>query len=69
MLKTTGNAIKSSGIDEIGKTINSVNHQVQREIRKAFKTTSGHGEPRAPGPLHQRAHGNVQRIERCTRRF
>jgi len=70
VLKTTGDAIKSSGIEEIGKTFNSVNHEVQREIRKAFRTTGGHGENRKRlVRCINRSHGSVKRIERCTRRF
>jgi hypothetical protein len=70
VLKTTGDAIKSSGIEEIGKTFNSVNHEVQREIRKAFRTTGGHGGNRKRlVRCINRSHGSVKRIERCTRRF
>jgi hypothetical protein len=78
VLKTTDEAIKSSGLQdigktldlgEIGKTFNSVNHEVQREIRKAFKTTGGHKRRKRLIRCINRSHGNVRRIERCTRRF
>lgn len=79
VLKTTDEAIKSSGIQEIGKTLdlqeigktfNSVNHQVQREIRQAFRTTGGHKRNRKRLiRCIKHSHGNVKRIERCTRRF
>jgi hypothetical protein len=70
VLNTTGDAIKSTGIEEIGKTFNSVSRDVQREIRKAFKTTGGQGRNRKRlVRCINRSHGNVRRIERCTRRF
>jgi hypothetical protein len=70
VLKTTDEAIKSSGIQEIGRTFNSVSHDVQREIRKALKATGGH-------ELYRRrlircinhSHRNVKQIKRCTRRY
>jgi hypothetical protein len=70
VLKTTDEAIKSSGLQEISKTFDSVSHGVQREIRKAFKNTGGHGRrQRRLVRCINRSHGNVKRIERCTRRF
>jgi len=70
VLKTTDAAIKSTGVQEIGKTFNSVSHDVQREIRKALRTTGGHRQSRKRlVRCINRSRGNVKRIERCTRRF
>ena len=81
VLKTTDNAIKTSnetiqrslggsGLNDIGKTIDSVNRQVQRQIRQSFKTTKRRGaNPRRLVHCIQRAAGDVHRIQRCTRRF
>ena len=66
VLKTTDNAIKTSnqtiqksfgagGLNDIGKTIESVNRQVQRQIRQSFKVTRSNGgnpqRQRDPGPV------------------
>jgi hypothetical protein len=67
---TIDRAFKSSGFDEIGKTIEGFNKGLQKEIRKSFKVT----EKRGGNTDHlirciKRAHGNVNRIHRCTRKF
>jgi hypothetical protein len=63
-------AFKSSGLDQIGKTIDSVNHQVQRQIRRSFRATKQHGaNPQRLIRCVKRSNGDVHRIERCTRRF
>jgi hypothetical protein len=81
VLKTTDNAIKTSnetiqksfqagGLDDIGKTIRSVNHQVQRQIQRSFHATKhAGGNPQRLVHCIQRAAGDVHRIQRCTRRF
>jgi hypothetical protein len=68
--EVTDKAFKASGIDEIGKTINNVNHQVQRQIRHSFHITQkAGGSPRKLIHCIQHANQNVNRIQRCTRRF
>ena len=63
-------AFKSTGLDQIGKTIDNVNKQVEREIRHSFKTTKRRGgNPDKLINCIQRANGNVNRIQRCTRRY
>jgi uncharacterized Fe-S cluster-containing protein len=70
VLKTTNDAIKSTGINDIGKTINSVNRQVQRQIRHSFKATRiNGGNPQRLIHCIQRAAGDVHRIQRCTVKF
>jgi hypothetical protein len=70
VLHTTSEAIKSSGINEIGKTIRDVNKEVQQEIRHSFKETKRRGgNPQKLIHCIERANGNVNRIQRCTRRF
>lgn len=74
ILKTAGDvthkAFKSSGLDEISKTIKDVNVQVRRQIHHSFEVTkhSGGGTHKLIGCI-KHAHGDVQRIQRCTRRF
>ncbi len=81
VLKTTDNAINSTnqtiqksfeagGLNDIGKTIDNVNRQVQRQIRHSFHTTQkAGGNPQKLIHCIQRANENVNRIQRCTRRF
>jgi hypothetical protein len=74
VLKTTSEvtdkAFKSSGLDEISKTIESVNVQVRRQIHHSFEVSkqSG-GHPQKLINCIKHANGDVQRIQRCTRRF
>jgi len=70
VLKTTNDAIHSTGLDQIGKTLNTVNVQVQREIHRSFKAakTQG-GNPQKLIKCIKHAKQDVNKIERCTRRF
>jgi methyl-accepting chemotaxis protein len=68
--EVTDKAFKASGIDEISKTIDSVNRQVQRQIRHSFHTAQkAGGNPQKLVHCIQRANQNVDRIQHCTRRF
>jgi hypothetical protein len=70
VLHTTEEAFHSSGLDQIGKTLNTVNVQVQREIRRSFKLTKAQGgSPQRLIKCIKHAHQDVGKIERCTRRF
>ena len=73
VLSTTDHAIDSfnaSGLNEIGKTLDTVNVHVQREIRRSFKATKRQGgNPQRLIKCVKRAHQDVAKIERCTRRF
>jgi hypothetical protein len=82
VLKTTDNAINSAnqsfektfhtrGVDitDIGKTIDGVNKQVQREIRKSFQVAKKNGNPKKLVKCIERAQGDVHRIRRCTVKF
>ncbi len=70
VLKTTTDAIHSTGLDQIGKTLNTVDHQVRREIRHSLHVTKVEGgNPQHLIKCIKRADQNVEKIERCTRRF
>jgi type III secretory pathway component EscR len=82
VLKTTENAIKTTnqsfekslgvqGVDitDISGTIEDVNRQVQREIRRSFRTAEKKGNPKKLIRCIERSQGNVKKIERCTRKF
>jgi uncharacterized membrane protein YhiD involved in acid resistance len=58
--------------EEVNKTIEDVNKQVQTEVEHSFHATKVNGtQKKQEKLLHcvQRASGNVHRIERCTRKF
>ena len=82
VLKTTDKAIdsanqsfeKSFGVraptsTDICRTIEDVNRQVQREIRRSFHVAKKEGNPKRLVKCIQRAHGDVHRIQRCTVKF
>ncbi|HEX3240369.1 MAG TPA: hypothetical protein VHR18_09560 [Solirubrobacterales bacterium] len=61
----------TNGVDitDINGTIEKVNRQVQREIRKSFKVAKKDGNPKRLVRCIQRAKGDVARIQRCTVKF
>ena len=82
VLKTTEDAIKTTnqsfeksfgaqGIDltDVAGTIEDVNRQVQREVRRSFRAAEKKGNPKRLVRCIERSHGNVKKIERCTRKF
>jgi hypothetical protein len=70
VLKTTNDAIHNSGIDQIGKSLQHVGPQIEREVKRTFKLTKAQGgDPQKLVRCVKRAHQNVEKIERCTRRF
>jgi hypothetical protein len=82
VLNTTDNAIDSAnqsfeksfgvhGVDitDISGTIEDVNRQMQRQIRRSFHTAKKEGDPKRLVRCIKHSHGNVQRIQRCTVKF
>jgi hypothetical protein len=70
VLHTSEEAVHSSGLDQIGKTLNTVDVQVQRQIRRSFEVTKSQGgNSQRMIRCIKHADRNVERIERCTRRF
>jgi hypothetical protein len=69
ILDTTNEAIKSSGFDQIGKSIDGVSKEIKRQVHRSFEATGPTARRRKLVHCVQRASGDVQRIERCTRRF
>jgi predicted PurR-regulated permease PerM len=65
--KSFGN--NGAGLEDISKTINSVNKQVQTQIQRSFHTAEKNGNPKKLLHCVQRADGNVHRIRRCTVKF
>jgi hypothetical protein len=82
VLKTTGDAIKSTNhsfersfgvqdvdLTDIGKTIEDVNRQVRRQIRRSFHAAEKEGNPKRLVRCIEHANGNVHQIKRCTVKF
>ena len=60
---------ESANLGEIDKTIDDVNRQVEREIKKSFHASKQQGDADKLIRCIQRAHQNVNRIQRCSNRF
>jgi hypothetical protein len=70
VLDTTNNAIESSGLNEIGKSLQHLGPQIERQVKRSFKVTKAQGgNPQRLMRCVKRAHQDVNKIERCTRRF
>jgi hypothetical protein len=70
VLDTTNNAIESSGLNQIGKSLESLGPQIERQVKRSFKVTKAQGgNPQRLIKCVKRAHQDVNKIERCTRRF
>ena len=58
-----------TNLGDINKTIEDVNHRVQREIKKSFRQSQQHGHANKLIDCIQRAHQDVNKIQRCTQRY
>ena len=62
-------SFESTDFGEINKTIDDVNRQVQREVRKSLRESQRQGNADKLIRCIQRAHQNVNKIQRCSERF
>ncbi|HEU4737353.1 MAG TPA: hypothetical protein VFS48_10050 [Solirubrobacterales bacterium] len=70
ILDTTTDVIHSTGLDKIGKSLEGMSTEIKREVHRSFEVTKQRGaNPQKLVHCVRRANGDVQRIERCTRRF
>ncbi|HEY5815296.1 MAG TPA: hypothetical protein VIS95_03045 [Solirubrobacterales bacterium] len=70
VLDTTNEAIKASGINEIGKSLQGLGPQIERQVTRSFRVVKKQGgNPQRLLKCVKRAHQDVAKIERCTRRF
>lgn len=60
---------EQTDISGINKTIDDVNRQVQREIKKSLRASKQQGHADQLINCIQRAHQNVNKIQRCSERF
>lgn len=58
-----------TNLGDIGKTIEDVNRRVQREIKKSFRQSQQHGHANKLINCIQRAHQDVNKIQRCTAKY
>ncbi len=70
VLHTTDEAIKNSGLNEIGKTLKGVSKEVRHQVNHSFHVTKQQGgNPQKLLHCVQNANGDVNKMQRCTRRF
>jgi hypothetical protein len=62
-------SFEQGGLGEISETIDDVNRQVQREFKKSLRASQRQGDADKLIRCIQRAHQNVNRIQRCSERF
>jgi hypothetical protein len=60
---------QQTDLSEINKTIDDVNRQVQREVKKSLRQSQRQGDADKLINCIQRAHQNVNEIQRCSERF
>ena len=70
VLDTTETAFEESGINEIGKSLQHLGPQIERQVKHSFRVTKAQGgNPQRLLKCVKRAHQDINKIERCTRRF
>jgi len=60
---------QQTDLGEINKTIDDVNRRVQREIKQSLRQSRQQGHADQLIACIQRAHQNVNKIQRCSERF
>jgi hypothetical protein len=60
---------EQTNLGDIDKTIEDVNRQVQREIKRSFRRSQRRGSANKLIHCIQRAHQDVDRIQRCNERY
>jgi hypothetical protein len=70
VLDTTNEAIKASGLDQIGRSLQGLGPQIERQVERSYRVAKRQGgNPQRLIKCIKRAHQDVAKIERCTRRF
>jgi Tfp pilus assembly protein PilO len=60
---------EQTDLGEINKTIDDVNRRVQREVRRSLRQSPNHSAANKLVRCIQRAHQDVDRIQRCSERY
>ncbi|HVO54240.1 MAG TPA: hypothetical protein VMT37_07495 [Solirubrobacterales bacterium] len=66
---TLQHSLENSGLDNVSKTLEQVNHQVEVQIQRSFHVAKKQGNPKKLIHCIERAQGNVHKIQRCTVKF
>jgi maltooligosyltrehalose synthase len=70
ILDTTTEVIHSTGLDQIGKSLDGVSKEIKREVHRSFEVTKRRGaNPQKLIDCVKQANGDTQKIQRCSRRF
>jgi hypothetical protein len=70
VLDTANDAIEKSGFNEIGKSLESLGPQIERQVKHSFRVAKRQGgSPQKLLKCVKRADQDIAKIERCTRRF
>jgi hypothetical protein len=70
VLDTTNDAIEASGLNQIGKSLQGLGPQIERQVKRSFRVTKAHGgNTQRLLNCIERANQNVNRIHRCTVKF
>jgi F0F1-type ATP synthase membrane subunit b/b' len=62
-------SFESSGFDKIDVTLDNVNKQVERQLSQALKDSKQQGDVDKLRRCMERATGNVNRVQRCAKRY
>jgi Tfp pilus assembly protein PilO len=62
-------SFEQGGLSEISETIDDVNRQVQRQVKQSLRASQKQGDADKLIACIQRAHQNVNKIQRCSERF
>ena len=60
---------EQTDLTDINKTMQDVNRQVQREIKRSLRQTPSHSAANKLVRCIQRAHQDVHKIERCNEKY
>jgi hypothetical protein len=70
VLDTANNAIDKSGLNQIGKSLENLGPQIERQVKHSFRVAKKEGgNPQRLLKCVKRADQDISKIERCTRRF
>lgn len=69
--KSFNKTFHTKGVDvtDISDTIEDVNKEIQREIKRSLHAAKKNGNPKKLVKCIERAEGNVHKIQRCTVKF
>jgi hypothetical protein len=67
--KTFEKSFGGSGLDGVGRDIDDVSHQIQRQVRRSLHIAQKHGNPKRLVKCIEHADGDARKIRRCAAKF